>query len=134
MKKVFDTHGNDNDLNSRSGQIVEIVRQLASDECDIDEVGKMYRVRFDDGYEADVFEDELCDADDEGEDDCMYEGKICGIVRCYGNKDFDVWETGDISEEDQKKIDEILAKYNTSGTSVRSAWDMSFKDVFSEEY
>ena len=42
----------------RSGQTVEIVRPLTPDEAD-EEVGPMFRVRFQDGIEADVFGDEL---------------------------------------------------------------------------
>lgn len=60
--------------------------------------------------------------------------KLCGIVWCHGNKDFSVWETDVISEEDQVKIEEILAKYDTTGTSERSAWDSKISDLFSEEY
>lgn len=59
MKTIFDTHGNDSELNSRSGQAVTILRKLTEDECDINEVGNMFRIRFDDGYETDAFEDEL---------------------------------------------------------------------------
>lgn len=40
-------------------QIVEIIRPLSSDECDIDEIGQMYLVRFSDGLEYSVFQDEL---------------------------------------------------------------------------
>ena len=60
--------------------------------------------------------------------------KLCGIVWCHGRKDFGVWETDAISEEDQAKIEEILAKYDTTGTSERSAWDSKISDLFSEEY
>ena len=59
MKAIFDTHGNDSELNYRSGQEVKIIRILTEAECDIDEVGNMYRVRFNDGMETDAFEDEL---------------------------------------------------------------------------
>ena len=59
MKKVFDTHGADNELNDRSGQEVEVIRELTENECDKSDVGDMYRVRFNDGYIIDVFEDEL---------------------------------------------------------------------------
>ena len=61
-------------------------------------------------------------------------GKLCGMVWCHGNKDFGVWETDAISEEDQAKIEEILAKYDTTGTSERNAWDSKISDLFSEEY
>lgn len=46
----------------RSGQEVQILRCLTDDEIDIGEVGPMYRIRFSDGLETDVFEDELLDA------------------------------------------------------------------------
>ena len=59
MRKIFDTHGNDSEFNNRSGQEVEVIRPLTSNECDIEEVGNMYHIRFDDGYETDAFEDEL---------------------------------------------------------------------------
>ena len=60
--------------------------------------------------------------------------KLCGFVWCYGNKDFEVWETDAISAEDQAKIEEILSKYDTTGTSERSAWIREIKDLFCEEY
>lgn len=59
MRAIFDTHGTDSEWNCRSGQQVEIIRPLTETECDIAEVGKMYKVRFDDGTETDAFEDEL---------------------------------------------------------------------------
>ena len=43
----------------RSGQQVAIMRPLREDGCDKNEVGAMFRVRFDDGVEADAFADEL---------------------------------------------------------------------------
>lgn len=60
--------------------------------------------------------------------------KLCGFVWCHGNKDFGVWETDAISAEDQAKIEEILAKYDTTGTSERSAWDSKISELFSEKY
>ena len=60
--------------------------------------------------------------------------KLCGFVWCHGNKDFGVWETDAISAEDQAKIEEILAKYDTTGTSERNAWDAKISDLFSESY
>lgn len=59
MKSVFDTHGKDSDLNSRSGQMVEVLRLLTAEEADLHETGPMYRVRFYDGTETDAFLDEL---------------------------------------------------------------------------
>ena len=35
------------------------IRPLTEKECDIADVGNMYKARFFDGYERDVFEDEL---------------------------------------------------------------------------
>lgn len=43
----------------RSGQSVTILRPLTDDEIDRDEVGDMFRIRFADGVETDVFYDEL---------------------------------------------------------------------------
>ena len=59
MFKIFDSHGADTELNSRSGQKVEVLRPLTDKEADLFETGPMYRVRFPDGYERDAFEDEL---------------------------------------------------------------------------
>lgn len=58
-RAVFDTHGADSALNERSGQGVEILRPLTAQEADAGEVGPMFRVRFDDGFETDAFDDEL---------------------------------------------------------------------------
>lgn len=58
MKKyIFNT--TDTELVKYNGTKVEIIRPLTYDECDIDDVGNMYKVRFYDGYERDAFEDEL---------------------------------------------------------------------------
>jgi hypothetical protein len=43
----------------RSGQLVEVLGELKPPAIDPDEVGPMYRIRFSDGVETDVFEDEL---------------------------------------------------------------------------
>ena len=60
-KKIFDTHGGDSQLNDRTGQIVTVIRPLTRTEADITDVGPMYKIRFEDGYETDAFEDELLD-------------------------------------------------------------------------
>ena len=60
--------------------------------------------------------------------------KLCGFVWCHGKKDFSVWETDAISEEDREKIETILFKYDTTGSSVRNCWNDKFRDVFKEEY
>lgn len=49
---------NDAELWHRTDQPVTVLRQLGPDEAD-EEVGPMYHVRFADGFEGDVFEDEL---------------------------------------------------------------------------
>ena len=59
MNATFDTHGQDTELNHRSGERVEIIRPLTEDEADIFDVGPMFRIRFADGTEVDAFEDEL---------------------------------------------------------------------------
>ena len=57
MKKIFNT--TDSELKKYNGTEVEIIRPLTGKECDIADVGNMYKVRFYDGYERDAFEDEL---------------------------------------------------------------------------
>lgn len=59
MKKVFNSKGNDSKLAKYDGCVCEIVRELTKDEAGIDDVGKMFHIKFLGGYETDVFEDEL---------------------------------------------------------------------------
>ena len=56
-KYVFNT--TDTELKQYNGTEVEIIRPLTEDEADIFDVGNMYKARFYDGYEHDIFEDEL---------------------------------------------------------------------------
>ena len=56
---IFDTHNGDSEWNHRSGQRAEILRELTEEEADICDVGRMFRIRFEDGTETDAFEDEL---------------------------------------------------------------------------
>ena len=56
-KYVFNT--TDTELERYNGTKVNIVRVLTNKECDIKDVGNMYKAQFEDGYERDVFEDEL---------------------------------------------------------------------------
>ena len=56
-KMVF--HTTDSKLSKYNGSAVEIIRSLTSEECDIEDVGDMYKVKFYDGYIRDVFGDEL---------------------------------------------------------------------------
>ena len=57
MRKIFNT--TDSELKKYNGTEIEIIRPLTEKECDIEDVGNMYKVRFYDGYERDAFEDEL---------------------------------------------------------------------------
>lgn len=59
MKFIFDAHGGDSQLNRRTGQTVVVLRELTEKEADITDVGRMFRIRFEDGFETDAFEDEL---------------------------------------------------------------------------
>lgn len=56
-RKKFTTK--DSELQKYNNTEVEVIRPLTSEECDIEDVGYMYKVRFYDGYIRDVFEDEL---------------------------------------------------------------------------
>ena len=56
-KYTFNT--TDTELLKYNGTDVEVIRPLTETECDIEDVGNMYKVRFSDGYEKDAFEDEL---------------------------------------------------------------------------
>ena len=63
MTKCAFFNTKDSELYSRNGEIVDIVRPLTKNECDINDVGMMYRVKFhDDNLEVDAFEDELASA------------------------------------------------------------------------
>ena len=43
------------------------------------------------------------------------EEKIVGFVFDHGGKDYSLWQTDEISDEDSKKILEILGKYRNDG-------------------
>lgn len=58
-KEKYRFNTQDSELEKYNGTEVEIIRSLTNEECDIEDVGNMYRVKFTDGYERDVFEDEL---------------------------------------------------------------------------
>ena len=59
MKFLFDSHGGDSELNARTGQRVMVLRALTEQEADIFDDGKMFHIRFEDGFETDAFADEL---------------------------------------------------------------------------
>ena len=50
QKLVYDSHNGDSKMNCRTGQEVQIIRELTEKEADIEDVGRMFRVRFPDGY------------------------------------------------------------------------------------
>jgi hypothetical protein len=54
---VFET--TDSELKEYNGTKVKVIRPLTEDECDITDVGNMYKAVFNDGLDYDVFEDEL---------------------------------------------------------------------------
>lgn len=54
---VFKT--TDSDLTRYNNTTVVVIRPLTKDECDIEEAGVMYKVRFFNGLIRDVFDDEL---------------------------------------------------------------------------
>lgn len=54
MLKMFNSHSADSELTKYDNCPCEIQRELTKEEADIDDVGKMYHVRFMDGYETDV--------------------------------------------------------------------------------
>lgn len=57
--KQYTFNTRDSGLMKYNGTKVEIIRPLTDEECDIEDVGDMYKVRFYDGYIRDAFEDEL---------------------------------------------------------------------------
>ena len=60
--KCYEGHDStDAELWCRTDQEVEIVSELGPDECDREEVGRMYEIRFADGFTGHAFSDELGD-------------------------------------------------------------------------
>lgn len=57
MTKIFNT--TQSDLLKYNGMRANIIRELTSDEADINEVGMMYKIQFTNGDIIDAFEDEL---------------------------------------------------------------------------
>ena len=49
----------DAELWHRTGQRCTVLYELPPDKVDIEDVGRMFRVQFSDGFEYDVFSDEL---------------------------------------------------------------------------
>ena len=60
-RMIFDTAGSDSDLKKYDGKVCVVLRPLTKEEADIEleEIGPMYRIVFEDGREADAFEEEL---------------------------------------------------------------------------
>ena len=59
FKAIFNSHGADSSLRDRDGDVVDVISLVDEKEYDKDDVGEMYRVRFEDGVEIDAFDDEL---------------------------------------------------------------------------
>lgn len=63
MDALFIRYAPDTDIEhellAHSGQRCVVMRPLTEEEADISDVGPMYRVRFEDGFEADAYDDEL---------------------------------------------------------------------------
>lgn len=59
MNKIFRT--NDSALRARNGQSITVIGPMEPSDFDLEETGPMYRVEFDDGIQASVFKDEICD-------------------------------------------------------------------------
>lgn len=57
--KKYKFNTTDTELLKYNGTKVNVISALTGSECDIEDVGNMYKVKFEDGYERDVFEDEL---------------------------------------------------------------------------
>ena len=58
-EKNYKFNTTDTELLKYNGTKVSVIRALTENECDIKDVGNMYKVKFKDGIERDVFEDEL---------------------------------------------------------------------------
>ncbi len=61
MYTIFDSHGQNSMLKDRDGQKIEVIKDLPTEQAVINDVGMMYKVRFEDGFEANAFEDEIYD-------------------------------------------------------------------------
>lgn len=57
--KCYMFNTTDSELKKYNGTKVTVLRSLTNEECDIEDVGRMYKIRFDNGVEHDAFEDEL---------------------------------------------------------------------------
>lgn len=57
--KKYILNTTNSELTIYNGTEVEVIRSLTDDEAHIFDVRNMYKVRFNDGMEKDVFEDEL---------------------------------------------------------------------------
>jgi hypothetical protein len=58
-KMIFDCDGSDSEMKKYDDMPCVVLHRLNSKDYDEVEVGTMYRVRFNDGKESDVFRDEL---------------------------------------------------------------------------
>ncbi len=60
--------------------------------------------------------------------------RLCGFVWCNGTRNFQCLETDALSRADARKIEEILSKYDTAGSSVADCYEDRLSDVFRPEY
>ena len=64
----------------------------------------------------------------------MDKSVLCGFIFCHGYKDFSVWQTDAISNEDMKTILTILQKYENEGTSDRDVYCEYVGDCVQDDY
>lgn len=64
----------DSNLKERNFSEVRILRELTADETDTDDVGTMYKIKFNDGFITDAYDDELflSDTNEDGTTDLYY--------------------------------------------------------------
>ena len=53
----------------------------------------------------------------------MDEIRLVGFIYEHAPKDYSLWETDAISDEDQEKLYQILQKYDTTGCSIRNVYE-----------
>lgn len=59
----------------------------------------------------------------------MNENKIFGMIFRHGESDFSTWVGFDLTKEEQEIIENILAKHETDGYSVRGTLEECIEDI-----
>ena len=73
---------------------------------------------------------ELYDALEICKENSEYEAPyLCGFVWKHGDKDLSAWQV-QLSRKDEETIENILAKYDTCGCSLRNCYDSKFSEAF----